>query len=102
MYCSLKNYGTHEYVRPVYRIVLLSAVARRYEGRDTYRGDFAAEAEVMNWRRNEAMWSRGPFYSNTVGGNGWQVASRPDRDRNTIVTRIVTHPVKSLARHGNR
>jgi hypothetical protein len=34
---------------------LSAVVGRMREKRDTYSGDFAAEAEVVNWRRNEAI-----------------------------------------------
>jgi hypothetical protein len=36
---------------------VVSGGAERSGKGGTYRGNFAAEAEVVNWRRNEAMWT---------------------------------------------
>jgi hypothetical protein len=59
---------THEHVRPVYCRQLGRVATGREKAGDTHRGDFAAEAEVVNWRRKEAMWSL--FEQHDVG---WQL-----------------------------
>jgi hypothetical protein len=41
----------------------------RWKGRDTYRGDFVADAEVVKRRRKEAMWAILESWSNAAVTN---------------------------------
>ena len=53
-----RYYGAHEYVRPVRVQFVVNCWHVAIGGEDdknAYRGDFAAEAEVVKLRRKEAM-----------------------------------------------